>query len=59
MFRRDKRPSEPASEKRPTVSLDRNESAAPEITVFETAAVIVGFVAVVLTAILLFFQLSP
>lgn len=42
----------------PVVSFDRNEFAAPAISVFETAAVIVGFIAVVLTAILFFFQLS-
>jgi hypothetical protein len=58
LFRREWQPLGPIPE-RLVASLDRDDSAAPEITVFETAAVTVGLVAIVLTVLIFFFQLSP
>ena len=59
LFRSERQAPTPASEQHRTASLDRSKSAVAEVTTFETAAVIVGVVAVMLTAILFFFQLSP
>jgi hypothetical protein len=59
LFKRERRAPTPASERQRSASLDRNKSADPQVTTYETAAVIVGAVAVILTAILFFFQLSP